>query len=187
MPDIETTFSTMVLRTTHGGPTQSAKMGVQHLFRRITHIALLNHHSGRCNHPNESRFSVAGIARPVRGTAQEGIAISLSKQKTFTSDPHLELPFEDNARFASLVSSDSLQANYCSFRWGQQRSNALLLPDQDHRPIKRRTRPMLGFKTFRCARILLGGIELVHVIKKGQLKGSRSGETPAEQFYSLVK
>jgi hypothetical protein len=123
----------------------------------------------------------------VRGTAPEGIAISLSKQKTFTSDPHLELPFEDNARFASLVSSDSLQANYCPFCWGQQRSNALLLSDQDHRAIKRRTRPMLGFKTFRCARILLGGIDLMQVIKKGQLKGSRSGETPAEQFYSLVK
>jgi putative transposase len=39
---------------------------------------------------------------------------------------------------------------------------------------------MLGFKTFRCARILLGGIELMHMIKKGQLKGSRSGEIPAE-------
>jgi len=39
--------------------------------------------------------------------------------------------------------------------------------DQDHRAIKRRTRPMLGFKTFRCARILLGGIELMHMIKKG--------------------
>jgi hypothetical protein len=46
---------------------------------------------------------------------------------------------------------------------------------------------MLGFKTFRCARILLGGIELMHMIKKGQLKGSRRGETPAEQFYSSVK
>jgi hypothetical protein len=46
---------------------------------------------------------------------------------------------------------------------------------------------MLGFKTVRCARILLGGIELMHMIKKGQLKGSRRGETPAEQFYSLVK
>jgi putative transposase len=30
--------------------------------------------------------------------------------------------------------------------------------EQDHRAIKRRKRPMLGFKTFRCARILLGGI-----------------------------
>jgi putative transposase len=34
------------------------------------------------------------------------------------------------------------------------------LVEQDHRAIKRRTRPMLGFKTFRCARILLGGIEV---------------------------
>ncbi|WP_316149633.1 IS6 family transposase [Cupriavidus sp. BIC8F] len=32
--------------------------------------------------------------------------------------------------------------------------------EQDHRAIKRQTRPMLGFKDFRCARILLGGIEL---------------------------
>jgi len=32
--------------------------------------------------------------------------------------------------------------------------------EQDLRAIKRRTRPMLGFKIFRCARILLGGIEL---------------------------
>jgi putative transposase len=59
--------------------------------------------------------------------------------------------------------------------------------EQDHRAIKRRTRPMLGFKTFRCARILLSGIELMHMIKKGQLQGGDSGQTPAEQFYSLVK
>src|SRR6516225_5441143 len=36
--------------------------------------------------------------------------------------------------------------------------------EQDHRAIKRRTRPMLGFKNFRCARILLNGIELMHTI-----------------------
>lgn len=44
---------------------------------------------------------------------------------------------------------------------------------------------MLGFKTFQCARILLGGIELMHMIRKGKMKGG--GQTPAEQFYSLVK
>ncbi|MGF6735708.1 transposase-like protein [Paraburkholderia youngii] len=43
--------------------------------------------------------------------------------------------------------------------------------EQDHRAIKRRTRPMLGFKKFRCARILLGGIEIMHMIVKGQLNG----------------
>ncbi|MGF6368966.1 transposase-like protein [Paraburkholderia sp. RAU6.4a] len=39
--------------------------------------------------------------------------------------------------------------------------------EQDHRAIKRRTRPMLGFKDFHCARIILGGIEVMHMISKG--------------------
>ncbi|MGF6967282.1 transposase-like protein [Paraburkholderia sp. WC7.3g] len=46
------------------------------------------------------------------------------------------------------------------------------LIEQDHRAIKRRTRPMLGLKNFRCARILLGGIEIMHTIKKGQMKSA---------------
>jgi transposase-like protein len=58
--------------------------------------------------------------------------------------------------------------------------------EQDHRAIKRRTRPMLGFKDFRCARILLSGIELMHMIRKGQMKGTVIRRTVAEQFYSLV-
>ncbi|RKT10708.1 DDE superfamily endonuclease [Paraburkholderia sp. RAU2J] len=58
--------------------------------------------------------------------------------------------------------------------------------EQDHRAIKRRTRPMLGFKIFRCARILLSSIELMHMIAKGQMKDFSIGQTPAEQFYSLA-
>jgi putative transposase len=58
--------------------------------------------------------------------------------------------------------------------------------EQGHRAIKRRTRPMLGFKTFRCARILLGGIERMHMIAKGPIQDSSSGQTLAEQLYSLV-
>ena len=42
--------------------------------------------------------------------------------------------------------------------------------EQDHRAIKRIVRPMLGFKSFRCARIILGGIELMHMIAKEQMK-----------------
>jgi hypothetical protein len=33
---------------------------------------------------------------------------------------------------------------------------------------------------------LPGGIELVHVIVKGQMKNSSGAQTPAEQFYSLA-
>ena len=59
--------------------------------------------------------------------------------------------------------------------------------EQDHRAIKRRTRPMLGFKDFDCARVILSGIEVMHMIKKGQMKDF--GKVPlsaAQQFYSLV-
>src|SRR6266702_4305223 len=59
--------------------------------------------------------------------------------------------------------------------------------EQDHRAIKRRTRPMLGFKNFRCARILLGGIEVMHMINKGQMVCHHSTARPAaEQFYALA-
>jgi putative transposase len=34
---------------------------------------------------------------------------------------------------------------------------------QDHRAIKRIPRPMLGFKSFRAARAILAGIELMHM------------------------
>ncbi|EGH4354918.1 IS6 family transposase, partial [Salmonella enterica] len=40
------------------------------------------------------------------------------------------------------------------------------LIEQDHRNIKRRIRPMLGFKSFRRAQTLLAGIELIHMIRK---------------------
>ena len=59
------------------------------------------------------------------------------------------------------------------------------LVEQDHRAVKRITRPMLGFKTFRCARILIAGIEVMHKIRKGQLSGIKDqASSAANQFYS---
>lgn len=59
--------------------------------------------------------------------------------------------------------------------------------EQGHRAIKRQTRPILGFKDFRSARILLGGIELMHMSAKGQMQ-CHEGSNPsaAQQFYSLA-
>ena len=42
--------------------------------------------------------------------------------------------------------------------------------EQDHRPIKRIVRPMLGFPSFHTAIKTLKGIEIMHMIKKGQVK-----------------
>jgi putative transposase len=60
--------------------------------------------------------------------------------------------------------------------------------EQDHRAVKRVTRPMLGFKSFHAARRTLVGIELMHMIKKKQMRGGTEdeGRTTAELFYSLA-
>ena len=42
------------------------------------------------------------------------------------------------------------------------------LIEQDHRGIKSRTRPMLGFKSFSSAAITIAGVELLRRIHKGQ-------------------
>lgn len=61
------------------------------------------------------------------------------------------------------------------------------LIEQDHRNIKRRTWPMLGFKSFRRAQTILTGIELSNMIRKGQYQHPQSeGLSPAEQFYLLA-
>jgi len=61
------------------------------------------------------------------------------------------------------------------------------LVEQDHRNIKRRIRPMLGFKSFRRAQTILAGIELIHMIRKGQLHHPAGGGlSPTEQFYLLT-
>ena len=60
--------------------------------------------------------------------------------------------------------------------------------EQDHRAVKRVTRPMLGFKSFAAAQDTLVGIELMHMIKKRQLMITEKdkGLTATELFYSLA-
>jgi putative transposase len=60
--------------------------------------------------------------------------------------------------------------------------------EQDHRAVKRVTRPMLGFKSFDAAQGTLVGIELMHMLKKGQMaiKAGAESLTPAVQFYALA-
>ena len=43
----------------------------------------------------------------------------------------------------------------------------------------------MSFKDFHCARNSLCGIELMHMITKGQMNADETA-TPAEQFYSLT-
>ena len=80
-----------------------------------------------------------------------------------------------------------------NFAWvnvnnANQYSTRSIGTEPDHRAIKRIVRPMLGFTSFRSARVILGGIELMHTKAKGQTTsdGGRDRSTP-EQFYDLAK
>ena len=59
--------------------------------------------------------------------------------------------------------------------------------EQDPQAIKRvvKPKPMLGFKDFRCARTILSGIGLMHMIRKGQMRVNRGTHpSAAGQFCS---
>ncbi len=56
--------------------------------------------------------------------------------------------------------------------------------EQDHRFIKRVTKPMLGFKAFHSAVATLAGIEAAHMIRKGQL--GQKGTSAFKQFVTLA-
>jgi hypothetical protein len=41
--------------------------------------------------------------------------------------------------------------------------------------------------SFRCARVILGGVEIMHMIRKGQLRSNAgSSLSAAQEFYSLA-
>ena len=58
--------------------------------------------------------------------------------------------------------------------------------EQDHRFIKKRTKPMLGFKSFRSAKITITGIENIRIIQKGQIIGSNNNTSTFENFKMLM-
>ena len=57
----------------------------------------------------------------------------------------------------------------------RQRKYLNNLVEQDHRFIKRRTRPGLGFGSFNTARRTLKGYEAMNMIRKGQIKDAEKG------------
>ena len=57
--------------------------------------------------------------------------------------------------------------------------------EQDHRRIKRITKPMMGFKAFHSAKATIAGIELHRMLKKKQHSGV-ANTSIFGQFYALA-
>ena len=58
--------------------------------------------------------------------------------------------------------------------------------EQDHRFIKKRIKPMLWLRSYEGASATIAGIELVQMIKKGQLQRADENMSTYEQFVSLA-
>jgi len=89
------------------------------------------------------------------------------------------------AHEAAIKSDNAEHGTAIDIRQIKYRNNIV---EQDHRGVKRVTRPMLGFTSFDAAQDTLVGIELMHMIKKRQMvvEAGEEGLTVAEQFYSLA-
>jgi DDE domain len=61
------------------------------------------------------------------------------------------------------------------------------LIEQDHRSIKLRLGPMLGFKKFRRAATTIAGIELMHRIRKGQIQTRQASRQKQNRFRDLER
>jgi len=88
---------------------------------------------------------------------------------------------------ANTAAIESVKAGACVDILMRQNKYLNNIVEQDHLAVKRITRPMLGFKSFWSARIVIAGIEVMHMIRKGQLD-CPGGQTmsAANQFYSLA-
>jgi putative transposase len=96
------------------------------------------------------------------------------------------------------ITIDGSEANAAAIRaYNKEHGTAIIIRqvkylnnvvEQDHRGVKRVTRPMLGFKSFDAAQHALAGVELMHMIKKRQLvvEEGEEGLTSAELFYALA-
>ncbi len=99
--------------------------------------------------------------------------------KTFAA-PHISEPrvinVDKNAAYpkavAELSAEGSISAS-CELRQVKYLNNLI---EQDHRFIKRLTKPGMGFFSFETAWRTLQGFEIMNMIRKGQVQGVEKGD-----------
>ena len=57
--------------------------------------------------------------------------------------------------------------------------------EQDHRSIKRRVKPGLGFYSYPTAWRTIRGYEMMHMIRKGQIEGATKGNIQAHNKFIM--
>ncbi len=98
---------------------------------------------------------------------------------THTQTPRV-ITVDKNAAYPVAVEAlkaDETLAAETQLRQSKYMNNGI---EQDHRNIKRLTKPMMGLGSFNTARRTLRGIEAMSMIRKGQVKGTSQGDSVAQ-------
>ena len=98
-----------------------------------------------------SREKAAAMHFFEKAIRDNGIPVKVSMDKSCTNTSALNQVIEDKD-----ISVIVRQVKYLNN-----------IVEQDHRAIKRITKPMLGIKSFYAAKNVSDGIELMHIIRKG--------------------
>ena len=87
---------------------------------------------------------------------------------------------DKNAAYPTAV--DALKDKQTLSKTVELRQNKYLnnAVEQDHRNVKRIVKPMMGFQSFNTARRTLQGIEAMNMIRKGQVKGIKQGDSVSQ-------
>lgn len=90
---------------------------------------------------------------------------------------------ESNKSALDSLNRDLSEGNEIEIRQAKYLNNIV---EQDHRFIKKRTRPTLGFKNFYSASATISGIENIRMIQKGQIFGFDSTRSVFHNFCDLM-
>ncbi len=99
-----------------------------------------------------------------------------------TQAPHV-IMVDKNAAYP--VAMDKLKADETIAEETERRQIKYLnnIIEQDHRSIKRIVKLIMGFQSFNSARRTLSGMEAMNLIRKGQAKGHRKGDSVSQMKF----
>jgi transposase-like protein len=116
------------------------------------------------------------VTRPQPGVTSRKAIDQNGEPETITVD-------KSGANLAAVGALTAERPTSIKIRQNKYLNNTV---EQDHRAVKHIIKSMMGFTDFRCARIILSGIGIAHVIRKGQMCGDGVTSTAGEQFHSLA-
>ena len=139
---------------------------------------------GSCKNPQYRAVDSEGNTLDFWLSATRDAAAAQAFFEKTLGAPHTVQPrvinVDKNAAYPKAVETLKAQerlAADCELRQVKYLNNLI---EQDHRFIKRRTRPGLGFFAFDTAQRTLSGYETMHMIRKGQVRGVDRGDILAQ-------